>query len=85
LLVGRGDEQGLLRVWVYLASEKASDRRTANFEEDRTMNEQDYADGMADGLAGKPPDPDRLAYGANRLNDYERGYIDSGPDADPES
>jgi len=40
--------------------------------------EQDYADGLADGLAGRDPDPSRIAYGADRLNAYERGYIDSG-------
>lgn len=40
--------------------------------------EQDYADGMADGLADRDPQFDRLALGANRLNAYERGYIDSG-------
>jgi len=42
------------------------------------MSEQDYADGMADGLADRDPQFDRLALGAHRLNDYERGYIDSG-------
>jgi hypothetical protein len=42
------------------------------------MSQQDYEDGMADGLADRDPDSDRLAYGANRLNDYERGYVDSG-------
>lgn len=40
--------------------------------------ERDYADGMADGLAGRDPEFERLALGANRLNAYERGYIDSG-------
>lgn len=44
------------------------------------MSHQDYDDGMTDGLADKPPDFERLALGANRLNDYERGYIDSGKD-----
>lgn len=43
-----------------------------------TTTSQDYLDGLADGQAGKDPDSDRLAYGWNRLNDYERGYIDSG-------
>ena len=38
----------------------------------------DYADGMADGLEGRDPQFERLALGANRLNAYERGYIDSG-------
>jgi hypothetical protein len=33
---------------------------------------------MRDGLAGKPPDFDRLCLGCNHLNDYEKGYIDSG-------
>jgi hypothetical protein len=42
----------------------------------------DYADGMTDGLGGRGPDFARLALGANRLNAYERGYIDSG-DAAP--
>lgn len=41
-------------------------------------SKQDYADGMADGLADLPPNVERLALGANRLNAYERGYIDSG-------
>lgn len=41
-------------------------------------NRDDYADGMADGLADRDPQLDRLALGANRLNAYERGYIDSG-------
>lgn len=44
----------------------------------RTMSQQDYDEGMADGLAGRDPDSERLAYGSNHLNDYERGYIDSG-------
>ena len=34
--------------------------------------------GWADGRADRTPDPARLAYGMNRVNDYERGYIDSG-------
>lgn len=42
------------------------------------MSQQDYDDGMADGLADRDPDFERLALGANRLNDYERGYIASG-------
>ena len=42
------------------------------------MSQQDYDDGWADGIAGLDPQTDRLALGANRLNDYERGYIDSG-------
>lgn len=42
------------------------------------MSEQDYADGWARGMAGLDPELERLALGANRLNDYERGYIDSG-------
>lgn len=42
------------------------------------MSQQDYEDGMADGLADRDPDPKRLALGADRLNDYERGYVDSG-------
>ena len=42
------------------------------------MSRADYERGMADGLAGKPPDFDSLALGANSLNDYERGYVDSG-------
>lgn len=32
---------------------------------------------MADGLADRDPDFNRLALGSNRLNDYERGYLDS--------
>ena len=36
-----------------------------------------YRDGWDDGMAGRDPDPDRLAYGSDRLNAYERGYIDS--------
>ena len=42
------------------------------------MAAQDYRDGYRDGKADKDPASDRLAYGANRLNDYERGYIDAG-------
>lgn len=42
------------------------------------MNQQDYDDGMADGLAGRDPQVKRMALGSHRLNDYERGYIDSG-------
>jgi hypothetical protein len=46
-----------------------------------------YLEGLADGEAGQDPNPERLAYGANRCNDYERGYIDSGRPvpADPNS
>lgn len=40
--------------------------------------DRDYQDGYADGMADRDPDPERLAYGANRCNNYERGYIDSG-------
>jgi hypothetical protein len=43
---------------------------------------QDYRDGLADGLADKDPDPGRLAYGWNRMNDYERGYVAAGPPGD---
>lgn len=43
-----------------------------------TTTSQDYLDGLADGLADKDPDSERLAYGWTRLNDYERGYIDAG-------
>jgi hypothetical protein len=39
---------------------------------------QNYRDGWADGMAGNDPDAARTAGGATRLNDYERGYIDSG-------
>ncbi len=46
---------------------------------------QDYLDGLADGRADKDPDPERLAYGCNRMNDYERGYIDSGTTANCEN
>jgi hypothetical protein len=38
----------------------------------------DYHAGLEDGRAGRDPDPARTAGGATRLNDYERGYIDSG-------
>lgn len=37
-----------------------------------------YMQGWADGKAGKDPDSAELAYGADRCNAYERGYIDSG-------
>lgn len=37
-----------------------------------------YRQGWADGKAGRDPDPGELAYGSDRLNAYERGYIDSG-------
>lgn len=43
-----------------------------------TTPSRDYLDGLADGQADKDPDPERLAYGWNRLNDYERGYVDAG-------
>lgn len=44
------------------------------------MSDNDYARGWHDGHAGRDPDPDRLAYGANHCNDYEIGYLDSaGP------
>ena len=39
---------------------------------------QDYLDGYADGRADKDPDSERLAYGWNRMNDYERGYVAAG-------
>ena len=39
---------------------------------------QDYLDGLADGRADRDPDPERLAYGWNRMNDYERGYVAAG-------
>lgn len=42
------------------------------------MSEQDYRDGYERGKADLDPEFDRLALGANHLNDYERGYIDSG-------
>ena len=42
------------------------------------MSDEDYARGWQDGKAGRDPDPSKLAYGANRCNDYEIGYIDSG-------
>ena len=44
----------------------------------RAVREQDYADGFRDGSAGKEPAFERLALGANYLNDYEKGYVDSG-------
>lgn len=47
------------------------------------MSQKDYDEGMSDGLADLDPNSDRLAYGANRLNDYERGYIDSGSSEKP--
>ena len=47
--------------------------------ERRLAETSSYDAGMADGTAGRDPDTDRLALGANRLNDYERGYIDAGP------
>lgn len=37
-----------------------------------------YRLGWEHGRADRDPDPAMLAYGADRLNDYERGYIDSG-------
>jgi hypothetical protein len=43
-----------------------------------TVISQDYLDGWADGEAGRDPAFDRLALGWNHLNDYERGYVDSG-------
>lgn len=42
------------------------------------MSDRDYHDGWADGKAGRDPDSARCALGANRVNDYEAGYIDSG-------
>jgi hypothetical protein len=38
----------------------------------------DYQAGLEDGRAGRDPDHAKTAGGATRLNDYERGYIDSG-------
>ncbi len=46
------------------------------------MNAENYERGWADGKAGRDPDIDRLALGATRLNDYERGYIDSGQEGE---
>ena len=40
--------------------------------------EAKYLQGWTDGRADLPPDPAELAYGSDRLNSYERGYIDSG-------
>ena len=42
------------------------------------MSDEDYARGWQDGKADRDPDPRYVAYGANRCNDYETGYIDSG-------
>lgn len=42
------------------------------------MSGKDHDDGFRDGSLGKGPDWQRLALGANSLNDYEKGYIDSG-------
>lgn len=36
-----------------------------------------YRQGWADGKADRDPDSRELAYGSDRLNSYERGYIDS--------
>ena len=38
-----------------------------------------YRDGWQDGKAGVGPRFTALNLGGNSLNDYERGYIDSGP------
>jgi len=48
------------------------------------MSVADYMRGWEDGKADRDPDPDRLAGGANRCNDYERGYIDSGHIEEPQ-
>ena len=37
-----------------------------------------YRQGWEDGKADRDPDSRELAYGSDRLNAYERGYIDSG-------
>ena len=37
-----------------------------------------YRQGWADGKADRDPDSRELAYGRDRLNSYECGYIDSG-------
>lgn len=42
------------------------------------MSDEDYARGWQDGKADRDPDPHYVAYGADRCNDYEIGYIDSG-------
>ena len=34
--------------------------------------------GWTDGKADRDPDSSELAYGSDRLNAYERGYVDSG-------
>lgn len=44
---------------------------------------QDYLDGLADGRADKDPDSERLAYGWNRMNDYEKGYVAAGLPPEP--
>lgn len=38
----------------------------------------EFRDGWTEGMAGLSPDPARCAGGANRMNDYERGYVASG-------
>ena len=40
--------------------------------------EAKYRQGWEDGKADRDPDSRELAYGSDRLNAYERGYIDSG-------
>lgn len=40
--------------------------------------EAKYLQGWTDGKAGRAPDFGELALGSDRLNSYERGYIDSG-------
>jgi hypothetical protein len=42
------------------------------------VSERDYQDGERDGEAREPPAFDRLCLGCNWLNDYEKGYLDSG-------
>jgi len=37
-----------------------------------------YRQGWEDGKADRDPDSRELAYGSDRLNAYERGYVDSG-------
>lgn len=49
----------------------------------REKRERDYMDGWNDGKSGKGLDIGRLALAGNGLNQYERGWVDSGQLEEP--
>ncbi len=55
-----------------------ADGRCTRWAHDHPGEDAAYWDGYDQGAADRAPDVERMALGANRLNSYERGYIDSG-------